>query len=721
MARSALKSFDTWLGKLLSYPGIDKKDLLKSKSVLIAVLVAMLVVILITAGLLIADRGLKTLISYGIVLLSGYIVILAAILLFTRAAIITGFIANVWFIIITFVFILKLGGIQHSAGLVLVGLSTVLTSYNSAKPTIILMALYVVTVIVSGIMHPWLTTPEEMTPEVNNTMFVVNIIWMSVYVLIGVLSYLRQSVELEQVETRRMKELDKAKTRIFTNITHEFRTPLTLIMGMADLIKKEPQTWADKGTDNIKKSGTNLLHLINQMLDLSKLEAGAMPVHLVQADIIRHIRYLKESFHAMVAKKSIDLLFVAGEKEFFMDYDTEKLTYIVNNLISNAIRHSPEYSMVSLELDVLQNDIRRVCITVRDNGLGIPEEKLQYIFDRFYRVDDSDAGEGIGSGLGLAITREMVNLLGGQITADSRLGKGTEFKVFIPVSNTAPVKNENDPGTPNNLEVRDLTISGESMSGLQKIGSNDKPILLLVEDNDDVVGYLTAILTNDYQVYVAANGYEGLTLAIEKVPDIIISDIMMPVMDGIEMLGKVKSDMRTSHIPVVMLTARADVTSRVSGIERGAEAYLPKPFNEKELQAVLKNLIASRRKLQEHYSANALLDLKNRSAGTLDDQFLQKILSLMDENLDNDEFGIVELCKAMGMSRAQTYRKFKTLTNKTLHDYLRSYRLNKAKLLLLSRNLNVSEVAYRTGFKNVSHFCRIFTEEFGKSPSEITN
>jgi YesN/AraC family two-component response regulator len=211
-----------------------------------------------------------------------------------------------------------------------------------------------------------------------------------------------------------------------------------------------------------------------------------------------------------------------------------------------------------------------------------------------------------------------------------------------------------------------------------------------------------------------------LAMAIEKVPDIVLSNIMMPVMDGIEMLRRIKNDIRTSHIPMIMLTAKADISSRLSGIEKGAVAYLLIPFNEIELQAVLKNLIGLRRKLQEHYVSVTLSEIIDRTEPSLDDQFMQKILCLIDANIDDDQFGISEVCDALGISRAQIYRKFKSLTDKTPHDYLRSYRLQRAKELLLKTKLNVSEVAYRTGFKNISHFSRIFAEEFGKHPSEFS-
>ena len=462
--------------------------------------------------------------------------------------------------------------------------------------------------------------------------------------------------------------------------------------------------------------------MVNQMLDMAKIEKGAMTVSFVRRDINKLLNYLVELFRSEAINRQIDLIFTSGNNPFEMDVDSDKIMHIISNLVSNALKFTSAGGRIEVSTKVVENG-GLFLIQVTDSGIGIEKEYLAHLFDRFFRVESGNSRA--GSGLGLALTKEMVELLKGTIFVESTPGEGTTFRILLPVTRNA--KKHAD------MEDSDLIIGGipqdgsvvgpavpqkhrvESGPGVSDEES-EAPLLLIVEDNPDVVQYLRAILKNEYRVEVAGNGNEGFEKALEIIPDIILSDVMMPVMDGIELLEKVKNEMRTSHIPVVMLTAKADVGSRLAGLEKGADAYLAKPFNEKELHVQLKSLIEIRRKLQEHYVSVTLQEIRSGAEASLDDQFMQKVISLMDRNLDDDQFGIAELCDALGMSRAQIYRKFRSLTDKTLHDYLRSYRLRKARELLLTTKLTVSEAAYRTGFKNLSHFSRVFTEEFGENP-----
>jgi YesN/AraC family two-component response regulator len=309
----------------------------------------------------------------------------------------------------------------------------------------------------------------------------------------------------------------------------------------------------------------------------------------------------------------------------------------------------------------------------------------------------------------------------GAIGVESTPGEGTTFTIQIPVSNKAPLK-----------EMAGFSDVKEKIATLvpafakyhikqadREPAENEKPILLVVEDSPDLVEYLSAILEEEYQLEVAPNGKEGLEKAFEYIPDLILSDVMMPEMDGLTMLEKLKNDQRTSHIPVVMLTAKADITSKLAGLERGADEYLAKPFNEDELHMRLKKLIELRKHLRERYTSMELLPQTNNRAFQVEDTFMMKIRGIMELHLDDDQFGIHELCKEIGMSRAQLYRKFKSLTNKTVNEYLINFRLFKAKEMLLTSGLNVSEVAYEVGFKNLSHFSRAFREVFGQNPSDL--
>ncbi|MCI0523316.1 MAG: ATP-binding protein, partial [Bacteroidales bacterium] len=400
-------------------------------------------------------------------------------------------------------------------------------------------------------------------------------------------------------------------------------------------------------------------------------------------------------------------------------YEPEKLLHIISNLISNAIKFTPPCGRVEVSSALREGN--RFEIRVSDTGQGIPEDHLPHIFDRFYRVDEHNASASAGSGLGLSLTREMVKLLEGTIAAGSIYGEGTEFVIDLPVTCDAPLQ-EGPVLHEMKGRISAYLLSARRSEALSKALANrrnEKPMLLLVEDNSDVVFYLMSLLERDYDLIVAANGEEGVLKAVEYVPDIILSDLMMPVMDGITMLDSVKNDFRTSHIPVVLLTARADIASRLEGLERGADAYITKPFDKDELKVQLRALISQRIKLQERYAGFGNLVLNEEKDFHFEDSFMRKIREIMHSNLGDEGFDINRLSHEMAMSRTQLYRKFRSLTNMTITEYLRFMRLHRAKELLHDSLLTVAEAAYRTGFKNVSHFSRVFKREFGENPSTI--
>jgi DNA-binding response OmpR family regulator len=393
---------------------------------------------------------------------------------------------------------------------------------------------------------------------------------------------------------------------------------------------------------------------------------------------------------------------------------------IVSNLISNALKFTQVGGRAEVSTGLTEGG--NFEIRVSDNGPGIMEENLPFIFDRFYRIDTGGTNIFPGSGLGLALTRELAKLLNGTVTVESIYGEGTEFTVTLPVTAEAPLQ---EGPAKHDLKVKlSNYIFHEPVKKLpdeNNPGSrNKKPVLLLVDDNDDVVQYITILLSKDYDILVANDGKQGLDRAVENVPDIILSDIMMPVMDGIEMLRKVKNDFRTSHIPVVMLTAKADIASRLEGIGLGADAYLAKPFNSDELKIQLRALIDQRKKLQERYSVVGHDVFSDDRDFHLEDTFMKRILGIMSANLGDETFDIHRLCYEMVMSRTQLYRKFRSLTDRTITEYLRSLRLRRAKELLAGSGITVAEAAYKTGFRSASHFSRVFTREFGVNPCHIS-
>ena len=353
--------------------------------------------------------------------------------------------------------------------------------------------------------------------------------------------------------------------------------------------------------------------------------------------------------------------------------------------------------------------------SVSDTGVGIPAEKLPHIFDRFYQVDDEVSRTGAGTGIGLTLVKELVNLLNGKISVESKTGKGTTFKVQLPFSNKAALEK----AIPANiLDFTPPETEAGDQKHFKKAENEDLPTLLIVEDNPDVMEYLITCVESEYQLLFAKDGQEGIEKALESVPDIIISDVMMPKVDGFELCNTLKTDVRTSHIPIVLLTAKADIESRITGLQFGADAYLSKPFDKRELEVQLKNLLNLRQQLRERY-AN-LENLESTEDATLkqEDEFILSVRTTILENMAEEGFGVPELCKLTFMSRTQLHNKIKSLTNKSTSKLIRFVRMEKASQLLRETELSVSQVALEVGIDNLSYFSQIFTKEIGDSPNK---
>ncbi len=415
---------------------------------------------------------------------------------------------------------------------------------------------------------------------------------------------LKSQLLFEQNETKRAKELDNLKTQLYTNITHEFRTPLTVILGMAHQIASKPHEYLKSGIDMITRNGESLLKLVNEMLDLSKLESGKMSLQLMQGDVVIFLRYIVESFHSLAESQKKQLHFLSEIDSLNTAYDPEKMRQIVANLLSNSIKFTPEkgniYISVNESMLPGKEDQSSLIIKVKDTGIGIPEDQMQYIFDRFYKSDNSHTRRAEGTGIGLALTKELVKLMEGEISVKSPptgAHKGSEFTVILPFKKLAlteqAITHQDFKLIPQQKTNDATEIKNEFIDG---ITDNGKPLILLVEDNADVVAY-TASCLPDYRLAVGKDGMEGLEIATDVIPDLIITDVMMPVMDGFELCHKLRNDERTSHIPIIMLTAKADMASKMEGLERGADVYLKKPFNREELLLRIKKLLELRKQL----------------------------------------------------------------------------------------------------------------------------
>ncbi len=535
--------------------------------------------------------------------------------------------------------------------------------------------------------------------------------------------------ESMKAEAKRIQDLDTLKSRLYTNITHEFRTPLTVIMGMAGNIKGHTQE-----KKLIRRNSENLLRLINQLLDLSKLDAGVLKVDAIQADIVHYLQYITESFYSMAHEKQIRLTFYTEVKTLFMDYDEVKLQHIVYNLLSNAIKFTPQGGKVIMHLRELERDKQPwLQIKVSDTGVGIAEEHLPHIFDRFYQVeqqraDDTTDGIFSGAGIGLALTKELVELMGGRIAVESEVGTGTDFIILLPSRQEAATLKK-EPGFGDLPRIRDGEggpdgVSENLVSAFEENmvdPDKDRPSLLIIEDNRDMITYIQSLLKADYQIETALNGQEGIYKALESIPDIIISDVMMPEKDGYEACRVLKNDERTSHIPIILLTAKAIQEDRIAGLKVGADAYLVKPFHKEELLARLEQLVKLRRSLQAHYTSGELFstNIPTNKVPSLDEVFLQKLIKVVQEQLNDPDLSVDHLCRAVRRSNTQVNRKLKALTGKTPSMFIRAIRLHRAVELLQTTDLNVSEIAYQVGFSDPNYFSRSFSEEFGYAPHKI--
>ena len=526
--------------------------------------------------------------------------------------------------------------------------------------------------------------------------------------------YAGYTYRINQLETVRLKELDETKRTMYTNITHEFRTPLTVISGINKEIQEKSEGKFKNQFELIERNSKNMLYLVNQLLELRKLEIGKTEMNYVQGDLIAYLKYLAESFQSYAKSKNITLHFVTITPSMLMDYDPDKLLMIMSNLLSNAIKYSPPNTAVYLQIDELED---KVNIRVVDSGRGIPEEKLPHIFDRFYKVQNKTEDNIDGVGIGLAVTKELVELMDGEIVASSKLNKGSIFSITLPIQNKAP---RIQTTLPEEESAQLKPIETEINLEENLIQPNEEAQnLLIIEDNKDIVQYLKSVLEPNWNLKFATDGQIGIDKAINDVPDIILCDLMMPNANGYKVLESLKNNENTSHIPIVILTAKADEESRLEAYKKGADAYLLKPFNKDELQIILQKLIEQRRILQERYQAQSALKFVDGVEIRKEDTFIQKLEELVLSENSEKSHSITDLCRDLGMSRTQLHNKIKALTGKSTSIFVRTLRLRKGKYLLEHTNKGISEIAYNVGFNNPSYFTKSFTEEFGIPPSSL--
>ncbi|MCZ2458323.1 MAG: response regulator [Chitinophagales bacterium] len=539
--------------------------------------------------------------------------------------------------------------------------------------------------------------------------------------------FLRNRLKVEQMESQKLKELDHLKSRFFANISHEFRTPLTLIMGpVEDLLKTGNAEQFKKILPDVHRNSVRLLHLINQLLDLSKLDAKKYRINTNREDIIPFAEQIVHSFYSLAERKNINLKFEVdpglkeklqdGETKFYFDEDM--IEKILNNLLSNAFKFTGDSGNITVIMKTAEKKTGFLELSVQDTGIGIQPEKLAHIFNRFYQADDTDERRYEGSGVGLALLKELVDLLQGEVSVKSVPGKGTTFFCYLPFNNKIISEKTTTSYQKPQAAITESSFLETELPD-QPAGAEDKELILIIEDNTDVRKYVKGKLDNSYSVIEAGNGSDGLQMARDRIPDLVISDVMMPGMDGFELCEKLKTDNMTSHIPVILLTAKAEESDKMTGLETGADAYLTKPFNSQELDIRVKKLIELRKRLRAKFSNQLVVKPSEITVTSIDQEFMKKLLSVVEEHLGDAGFSVIQLGGEMNMSVSQLSRKLKALIDQSPQKFIRSIRMQRALDLLKNGSGNVSEISWEVGFEDPGYFTRVFKAHFGYPPSEV--
>lgn len=582
---------------------------------------------------------------------------------------------------------------------------------------------YTFEVMASGIDGVWTTVPARMKIVIEPPFWKTWWAYM-IYAVLGVLllvigikiyiSYKNRKIkeENELRELMQREELNQMKFQFFTNISHEFRTPLALIMTpLSHILKNETLTLELKNKlSKIYNNAENLLGQVNRLLDFRKLEMGGEKLNLSRCRIVQFVSLLIASFDNISESRNIQLKLdsiIPEDTDIYLD--SHKLKHILTNLYSNAIKFTPEGGCITTMLSFDEIDKRKYLrISVKDTGIGIAEKDITNIFNRFYQANSSSDNPS-GSGIGLHLVREYVKLHEGNISVESELGKGTTFSFIIPLDLTSTA---NEP-----IADTDNSIPADEHN--REASADDKrPTVLIAEDNKEFRDFLSEYLSGEYNVVTTADGVDALNQTKKVHPDLIVTDLMMPRMDGIELITKLKQDISTSHIPVILLTAKASDESRIESYKVGADSYISKPFNYDVLQARIRTLMQQAERRKSQFRKDVDIEPSAVTITSIDEKLLQKALETVEKNIDNTSFSAVQLGEALGLSRSQLYRKFESVTGMSPADFILRMRLKRAAQLLRDTKLNVSEIADMTGFNSIKYFNKHFKEEFNQTPTE---
>ncbi|MGQ1891338.1 hybrid sensor histidine kinase/response regulator transcription factor [Thermophagus sp. OGC60D27] len=567
------------------------------------------------------------------------------------------------------------------------------------------------------------------------------VMWV-IYYYLSRLVKMKNNIKLIEAKEQKNEEINKMKIQFFTNISHEFKTPLSLILTPVERMLSQELGRSEQRRllSIVANNSQRLLNLITELIDFRKAEGGDLRLRAKKQEFIGFLKNITDSFSENSKVKNI-AFDVDSRKEEELWFDGEKMIKIITNLLSNAFKFTPEGGNINVtvfrgRIDALKPTFENyffekspypssqyLFLKVSDNGIGISEGSIKKIFQRYYQVSDSGNNH-LGSGIGLALVKSLVFLHKGLVFVSSEREKGTEFVVGFPVGSEHLAESE----------VIDDSISADypqSVSGISAVsndleedyiheeGNDEKPFLLIVEDNVDLRGMLRDSFKDEYQVKEAGNGEEALNIIKEDLPDLIISDLMMPVMDGMTLLKNIRADINMSHLPVIVLTAKSSVEDQIEGVEGGADLYVPKPFSLNLLVAQVRKMIKTRTDLKEKYSSDVFADCREIARNSKDRDFLDRFIQIIDENMDNNEFSVDDLTVKLGIGRTNLYKKVKSLTGQSMGDFIRDIRMKKAAKILSSEDVSISEVIYRIGLNSNSYFTKAFKQKFGMTPSEF--
>ena len=587
----------------------------------------------------------------------------------------------------------------------------------------------------------WTDEPKEISVVINKPWYltILAIFLFSLLIFAIIYSFvkirlnqirLKSKLDIESAIHENSEEMNQMKLQFFTNISHELRTPLTLIVGPLSQIMNGQVNTKDvpKLNSIMYKNSNRLLKLINQLLDFRKAESGNLNLIVQNDELVTFVGEVFAAFEDVALEKDIKFLFLSPKNKLDAWFDNDKIEKILYNLLSNAFKFTPNGKSitVSLEKETVNNEDYAI-IKVIDFGIGIPKEELVSIFDRFYQTKKENNAINVGSGLGLAYIKHLVEIHKGKINIESEFHKGTICTVTIPISKAAYSNNSIIELQPQKYDFKYTKIGVDVIKENQLIPkksiksvkehSKETPLLLIVEDNRELQDYLVTFFSYDYRILTANNGKEGLEQAIKNIPSIIISDLMMPEMNGIEMCKKLKTDINTSHIPILILTAKAGLENEKEGLETGADEFILKPFNIEVLKLRLDNIIRTKQLWIQKFRTNSNSKSWKELSNKLDQKFLEKSINIIKKNLDNTEFSVEKFALEIGMSRSSLFLKLKSITGQSTSEFIRTIRLKRAAKFIESGKYSITEIIYMVGFSDPKYFRTCFKKHFGSTPS----